>query len=237
MSQMGKGNGFRKIVQNERGDGLMLVIVGILLTAVFLCFVFFDFSTVFINKRVTQTGADSAALAGAKSSSEYMSEVLKEKVEEELEDVTRAWEAYLAAALDEEKSIAELFDEFIESVESSRGKSMPGDVRSYIWSGGGQVEGNPAMRFFFKDEQISTMACKAVRDNLPTSYMEATAFAEKNQNDRLVDYQFLAEEFKIYAKTERKGQFITVPDASVGAISAQASIQIGSPKDVAITCS
>lgn len=229
-------NGFRKIIQNERGDGLMLVMVGILLTSVFICFVFFDFSNVFINKRVTQTGADAAALAGAKSSSEYMSEVLQEKVEEELEDVTRSWEAYLAAALDEEKSIAELFDEFIESVESSRGKSMPGDVRNYIWSGSGQVEGNPALRFFFKDEQISTMACKAVRDNLPTSYMEATAFAEANQNDQLVDYQFLADEFKIYAKTERKGQYITVPDSSVKAISAQASIQIGSPKDVKITC-
>ena len=114
---------------------------------------------------------------------------------------------------------------------------MPGDVRSYIWSGEGQVEGNPAMRFFFKDNQISAMACKAVRDNLPTSYTEATTFAEKNQNDRLVDYQFLEDEFKIYAKTERNGQYITVPDSSVRAISAQASIQIGSPKDVEITCS
>ncbi len=109
---------------------------------------------------MTQTGADSAALAGAKSSSEYMSEVLKEKVEEELDDVTQSWEAYLAAVMDEEGvSIADLFDEFIESVENSRGKSMPGDVRNYIWNGGGQVEGNPAMLFFFKDNQISTMAC------------------------------------------------------------------------------
>ncbi|MFC5588825.1 pilus assembly protein TadG-related protein [Sporosarcina soli] len=229
-------NGFRKIIQNERGDGLMLVMVGILLTSVFICFVFFDFSNVFINKRVTQTGADAAALAGAKSSSEYMSEILQEKVEEELEDVTRSWEAYLAAALDEEKSIAELFDEFIESVENSRGKSMPGDIRNYIWSGSGQVEGNPALRFFFKDNEISVMACKAVRDNLPSSYREATAFAEENQNDRLVDYQFLEDEFKIYAKTERNGQYITVPDSSVKAISAQASIQIGSPKDVQIAC-
>lgn len=235
---MSKMNGFRKVVQNERGDGLMLVMVGILLASIFICFVFFDFSTTFINKRVTQTGADSAALAGAKSSSDYMSEVLKEKVEEELQDVTQSWEAYLAAAMDAEgKSIADIFDEFIESVENSRGESMPGDVRSYIWSGEGQVEGNPAMRFFFKDNQISAMACKAVRDNLPTSYTEATTFAEKNQNDRLVDYQFLEDEFKIYAKTERNGQYITVPDSSVRAISAQASIQIGSPKDVEITCS
>lgn len=235
MSKMG---GFRKIIRNERGDGLMLVMVGILVASVFICYVFFDFSTVFVNKRVTQTGADSAALAGAKSSSEYMSEVLKEKVEEELEDVTRSWEAYLAAAMDEEGiSITDLFNEFIENVENSRGKSMPGDVRNYIWNGSGQVEGNPAMRFFFKDDQISTIACKAVRDNLPTSQSEAMAFAEKNQNDGLVDYQFLEDEFKIYAKTERKGQFITVPDSSVGAISAQASIQIGSPKDVVIRCS
>ena len=235
---MSKWNGFRKIVQNERGDGMMLVMVGILVASVFICYVFFDFSTVFVNKRVTQTGADAAALAGAKSSSEYMSEVLKEKVEEELDDVTRSWEAYLAAAMDAEGvSITDLFDEFIVSVENSRGASMPDDIRTYIWNGSGQVEGNPAMRFFFKDEQISTMACKAVRDNLSTSKIEASAFAEKNQNDQLVDYRFLEDEFKIYAKTERKGQFITVPDSSVGAISAQASIQIGSPKDVEITCS
>ena len=61
-------NYIRKYVQNERGDGLMLVIIGMLFTSIFLCFVFFDFSNVFINKRVTQTGADLAALAGASSS-------------------------------------------------------------------------------------------------------------------------------------------------------------------------
>ena len=30
---MSKMNGFRKVVQNERGDGLMLVMVGILLAS------------------------------------------------------------------------------------------------------------------------------------------------------------------------------------------------------------
>jgi len=235
-------NYIRKYVQNERGDGLMLVIIGMLFTSIFLCFVFFDFSNVFINKRVTQTGADSAALAGARSSSEYMSEVLKEKVEEELQSLLQSWEDFLTAALataedlEEKKSVAEIFDEFIEGIETSLGKSMPGDVKSYVWSGGGEVEGNPALLFFFKDNQISTMACQAVLENLTESYNEAVTFAEANQNDRIVGYEFLKEEFKIYAKTDRKGQYITVPDKSVSAISAQASVQIGSPKGVTITC-
>lgn len=232
-------------LKNERGDGLMLVIIGMLFVSIFICFLFFDFSNVFISKRVSQTGADAAALAGARSSSEYMGDVLKEKVEDQLDSLAQAWES-IKEAFDrnsddddeegETRSIEEIFDEFISSIESSLGKSMPGDVRSYIWNGSGGVKGTPALLFFFKDSQISDFACKAVRDHLQTSRQEAVIFTEKNQNDRLVDYQFLEDEFKIYAKTERNGQYITVPDSSVSAISAQAAVQIGSPKGVKIEC-
>ena len=156
------------------------------------------------------------------------SEVLKEKVEEELQSLLQSWEDFFAAAedLEEKKSVAEIFDEFIEGIETSLGKSMPGDVKSYVWSGGGEVEGNPALLFFFKDNEISLMACHAVVENLTESYNEAVTFAEANQNDRIVEYEFLKEEFRIYAKTDRKGQYITVPDKSVSAISAQASFKL-----------
>lgn len=233
-------------LKNERGDGLMLVIIGMLFVSIFICYLFFDFSNVFISKRVSQTGADAAALAGARSSSDYMSEVLQGKVEEELESLADAWEAireaFEAAGEDDEedgdtRTIEEVFDEFISSIESSKGKTMPGDIRSYIWDGSGEVEGTPALLFLFKDPQISDMACKAVRDHLLTSRQEAVSFTELNQNDRLVDYQFLEDEFKIYAKTERDGKYITIPDSSVSGISASAAVQIGSPKGVKINCS
>lgn len=235
----------KRYLKNERGDGLMLVIIGMLFVSIFICYLFFDFSNVFISKRVSQTGADAAALAGARSSSDYMSEVLKGKVEDELESLADAWEAvreaFEAARGDDEegetRTIEEVFDEFISSIESSKGKSMPGDIRSFIWNGSGEVEGTPALLFLFKDPQISDMACKAVRDHLFTSRQEAVSFTEKNQNDRLVDYQFLEDEFKIYAKTERDGKYITIPDSSVSGISASAAVQIGSPKGVKISCS
>ncbi|MFS0690194.1 pilus assembly protein TadG-related protein [Sporosarcina sp. 179-K 8C2 HS] len=234
----------KRYLNNERGDGLMLVIIGMLFVSIFICFLFFDFSNVFISKRVSQTGADAAALAGARSSSDHMSEVLKEKVEDELDSLAAAWEAikeaFEHASGDDEgetRSIGEIFDDFISAIESSKGKSMPGDIRSYIWNGSGEVEGTPALLFLFKDPQISEMACKAVRDHLHTSRQEAVSFAEKNQNDRLVDYQFLEDEFKIYAKTERDGKYITVPDSSLSGISASAAVQIGSPKGVKISCS
>lgn len=235
----------KRYLKNERGDGLMLVIIGMLFVSIFICYLFFDFSNVFISKRVSQTGADAAALAGARSSSDYMSEVLKEKVEDELESLADAWEAireaFEAARGDDEegetRTIEEVFDEFISSIESSKGKSMPGDIRSYIWNGSGEVEGTPALLFLFKEPQISDMACKAVRDHLFTSRQEAVSFTEKNQNDRLVDYQFLEDEFKIYAKTERDGKYITIPNSSVSGISASAAVQIGSPKGVKISCS
>lgn len=235
----------KRYLKNERGDGLMLVIIGMLFVSIFICYLFFDFSNVFISKRVSQTGADAAALAGARSSSDYMSEVLKEKVEDELESLADAWEAireaFEAARGDDEegetRTIEEVFDEFISSIESSKGKSMPGDIRSFIWNGSGEVEGTPALLFLFKDPQISDMACKAVRDHLFTSRQEAVSFTEKNQNDRLVDYQFLEDEFKIYAKTERDGKYITIPNSSVSGISASAAVQIGSPKGVKISCS
>ncbi|MCM3636243.1 pilus assembly protein TadG-related protein [Sporosarcina luteola] len=235
----------KRYLKNERGDGLMLVIIGMLFVSIFICFLFFDFSNVFISKRVSQTGADAAALAGARSSSDYMSEVLKEKVEDELESLADAWEAIKEALGSsssdgeegETRTIEEIFDEFIRGIESSKGKSMPGDIRSFIWNGSGEVKGTPALIFLFKDPQISEMACKAVRDHLHTSRQEAVSFTEKNQNDRLVDYQFLEEEFKIYAKTERDGKYITVPDSSLSGISASAAVQIGSPKGVKISCS
>lgn len=236
----------KQYLKNERGDGLMLVMLGMLFVSIFICYLFFDFSNVFISKRVSQTGADAAALAGARSSSDYMSEVLKERVEDELESLADAWEAIKEACEqagvdgdeddDETCSIEEEFEKFISGIESSKGKSMPGDIRSYIWNGSGEVEGNSALRFLFKDPQISEMACKAVRDHLSTSRKEAVSFTEQNQNDRLVDYQFLEDEFKIYAKTERDGKYITIPDSSVSGISASAAVQIGSPKDVKINC-
>jgi len=232
-------------LKNERGDGLMLVIIGMLFVSIFICYLFFDFSNVFISKRVSQTGADAAALAGARSSSEYMSEVLQEKVEDELQSLADTWEAIREAFEEssgddedvETRTIEEVFDEFISSIESSKGKSMPGDIRSYIWNGSGEVKGTPALLFLFSDSQISDMSCKAVRDHLFTSRQEAISFTEKNQNDRLVDYQFLEDEFKIYAKTERDGKYITIPDSSVSGISASAAVQIGSPKGVKISCS
>lgn len=238
-------NYMKRYVKNERGDGLMIVMIGMLFVSIFICFMFFDFSTVFISKRVSQTGADAAALAGARSLSDHMSEVLKEKVEDELTGLAEAWEAIKEAfeqssddddEEEETRTIEEVFDEFVSAVESSKGKPMPGDVRSYIWSGSGEVKGTPALIFFFKDTQISEMACNAVSDHLHTSRQEAEAFTEVNQNDRLVDYQFLEDEFKIYAKTERSGKYITVPDTSVSAVSAQAAVRIGSPKGVKIEC-
>src|SRR5699024_6624107 len=52
---------------------------------IFLSFMFFDFSTVFMNKRISQTGADAAAMAATEQLKNSYEEDLKDEMEDRLE--------------------------------------------------------------------------------------------------------------------------------------------------------
>lgn len=54
----------KKYLRNENGS-TYLVIFGIMMVGIILSLVLFDFSSVFMTKRVSQTSADAASLAAA----------------------------------------------------------------------------------------------------------------------------------------------------------------------------
>lgn len=236
-------------LKNEKGSGTTVMMVGMVLAALFLAIIFFDFSTVFVNKRVTQTGADAAALAAAKSSTVSVREELKEETQEELDDLGERWEDFLEAANEPGEppaegetpppapTIEELLRDFIEMIERQKGKTMPGSIKSWLKNHSVSVEAEEAMKFFFSDDEVSDMSCKAVRDQLDEARDEAEKFAERNDNDRVIDFQFIPDEFRIYVETDRKGKYTTVSDDSVPAISSESSARIGEPAGFDISCS
>ncbi|MBT2663080.1 pilus assembly protein TadG-related protein [Bacillus sp. ISL-45] len=209
----------KNYLNNERGSGMLIIMVGMLIAAIFIALMFFDFSNVFINKRVTQTGADSAALAAAKSSKDTMKETLQEKTQEELDALGEAWEQFLEDSADSEPpaegeepppppSESELLAEFVEMMEDNYdGRNMPGDMLSWILDHSVEVKAKTAMKFFFDDDGVRDIACKAVRDNLTDARKEAEKFAKENQNDKIKQMTFIPEDFRIYVVTERKGQY------------------------------
>lgn len=252
---------WNQYVRNERGSGMTILVIGLLMATIFLTFIFFDFSNVFINKRVTQTGADAAALAAAKSSRISMKEELKKETEKELDELGKRWEAFLSSSEEKEKdkekekekekekgkpkdekdepapTTDELLEKFVESEESSHGgRTIPGDMKSWLLDHSTEVEANSAMKFFFDDEGVSKIACKAVRDNFDSAKKEADKFAEENNNDRVKTLTFIADEFRVFASTERKGDYTTVSSDAVPAISSESSARIGEPKGFRISC-
>lgn len=239
-------------LHNERGSGTLIIMVGMVIAAIFFGFLFFDFSNVFINKRVTQTGADAAAIAAAQTSNDYMKGYLREKTQEELDHLGEEWEKFLAETLaayaddgdpetpaPEPPPIEVILGWFVNMKEAALGKSMPGDVRAWLLNRSITVKAATAMKFFFEDDDVSKMSCKAVNDNWTTvkyaAYgnksvvKSAEEYAKKNQNDKLTDIKLIGDGFRIYVETERKGKYTTVPNSEVPAITSESSAKIGEP--------
>ncbi|WP_102349126.1 pilus assembly protein TadG-related protein [Bacillus sp. Marseille-P3661] len=226
------------LVNNERGSGTVIIMVCMVLAAIFLGLLFFDFSNVFINKRVTQTGADAAAMAAAKTANSYMRIDLQDKTQEALDDLGDRWDDFFQDALDafnagtgpDPYPIEDLLDDFVTIVENELGKSMPGDVKAWILNHAESVTAETAMKFFFNDDEVNEMACNAVKLHLDEAEQEAEKYALKNQNDKLIEMTFIPEDFRIYVQTERKGKYTTVSDNMVPAVTSESSAKIGDPK-------
>ncbi|WP_449621934.1 pilus assembly protein TadG-related protein [Robertmurraya sp. Marseille-Q9965] len=254
-----KTNKLKSYLKNERGSGTLLIMVGMVLAAIFFGLLFFDFSNVFINKRVTQTGADAAAIAAAKTANEYMKDELQTKTQDELDKLGKEWEKFLENALEDLKeeeeeseedgdegeetpppdppSTEELLELFVDMKENVMGKSMPGDVRAWLLNHSVKVKAMTAMKFFFDDDEVNDMSCKVVRKHLEDAREEAEEYAEKNQNDHVAEFTFIPEDFRIYVETDRRGKYTTVPDGEVPAITSESSAKIGDPEGYTISCS
>ena len=106
----------------------------------FFSFLFFDFSNVFINKRVTQTGADAAAIAAAQEANKHMKEYLQEETQDKLDSLGDEWE----------NAVDISFDEFIQMVEYRLNKPMPNDIKAWLTNHSIDVKAETAMKFFFQ---------------------------------------------------------------------------------------
>jgi len=242
-------------IKNERGSGTVIIMIGLVLAAIFLALMFFDLSNVFINKRVTQTGADAAALAAAQTANKHMREDLKTETQKKLDELGERWEDFLENALkaisedddddkdkgkdkdDEDKkeppeppTTEEILEEFVKMVEAELGKPMPGDIKAWLLDHSVKVKAETAMKFFFEDDEVSDMACSSVINHWEKAKQKAESYAKKNQNDELTQIRFIPEDFRVFVETERKGKYTTVSDDDVPAVTSESSVKIGEPK-------
>ncbi|MCA0989595.1 pilus assembly protein TadG-related protein [Guptibacillus algicola] len=219
----------RSYLKNEQGNSMLLIMVGLLVVSIFISFAFFDFFNVFISKRVSQTSADSAVLAASREARKSYDEVIKDKLENRLEDIKQN-------VANEELEDADIGG-WLESEIEGGDDSYRSEVEKWIKEGDGvDLDANKLLLYFYNEEEISEIACEAVRGNMSEIEDAANRYAKKNGADRNVRVEFEEETFSIYVQSERKGSYVTVEDSQFEGIKADAAAGIGTPVGIDISC-
>ncbi|WP_270182999.1 pilus assembly protein TadG-related protein [Alkalihalobacillus sp. CinArs1] len=219
----------RSYLKNEQGNSMLLIMVGLLVVSIFISFAFFDFFNVFISKRVSQTSADSAVLAAAKEAKNSYDKELREELEERLEELE---ERFSSEELTDDEIGNWLEDEIEGSDDSYRST-----VEKWLKEGDSvDLDANELLLFLYEEDEISEIACDAVRGNMSDIEDAANRYAKKNGADRNVRVEFDEETFSIFVESERKGSYVTVEDSQFDGIKADASAGIGTPVGIDITC-
>ncbi|MCF6139559.1 CS domain-containing protein [Pseudalkalibacillus berkeleyi] len=234
----------KKYLKNERGGGMLFIIVGMLLASIFISFMFFDFFNVYISKRVSQTSADAAALAAAKEAREVYEEEYTSMIKTELEGLRDLFDDEKAAGEEEEGEEGDpppeedsLLDSIIDEVNKSyKEATMPPNLRDWLEDPEVKVDPVEALKYFYDEDELSTVACSSVSNNMDRIRKAAEEYAKKNGADKNVMVKFDKKKFRIIVESEKKGTYVTAEDSLFDGIKADASATIKRPKKIDISC-
>ncbi|MCR2823704.1 pilus assembly protein TadG-related protein [Lederbergia panacisoli] len=254
-----------RYVRNEKGNTL-LVIIGLLVGAIFISFIFFDFFTTYASKRVSQTSADAAVLAAANEIKDVYDEKLKSEIEIRMDRLREVANEFVQEKIDE------IMDDNTEEDEDGNPipppsltareldtiwkwamdkMQIPNELRKAVRYSYEEVNANLALRYFFKNvwykewfsrevKEINDVACEAIKKSEPRWTDAATYFAVKNGAEEDIDIIFKGKEFKVMARVKKSASFITVKDQSFGSgeqdVFAEAEASIKTPKEIDIKC-
>ncbi len=220
---------FITYLRNERGNSILMIMVGLLIMSIFLSFAFFDFFNVFISKRVSQTSADSAVLAAAKEAKKSYDDELKDELEDRLQELEQTFSTEEL----EDDDIRDWLDDEIDGEDDAyRSK-----VEKWLEDNDTvELDANKLLLYLFKKDEISEMACEAVKGNMSAIKQAADDYARRNGADRNVNVEFDEEKFSIFVESERNGTYVTVEDSQFEGIKADASAQIRKPAGIDISC-
>ncbi|HLU21210.1 MAG TPA: pilus assembly protein TadG-related protein [Bacillaceae bacterium] len=227
-----------RYLKNEKGNTL-LVILGVLVGAIFISFIFFDFFTTFANKRVSQTGADAAALAAANEIKEVYDEKLRSEIEirmghlretanefvdEILEEISEDYEDSLED-LDEDDPIPDPPDIDMDAIWNQvlNRMDIPHELRDAVRYEWVEIDAMAALEYFFENvwyldwfsnqvKEINEVACEAIINAEDQWTDAAKHYATKNGSDEDVDVVFKGDEFKVMVRVKKPASFITVSD-------------------------
>ncbi|RNA66843.1 pilus assembly protein TadG-related protein [Alteribacter keqinensis] len=234
----------KKVLKEERGSTL-LVIVGVLMIAIFLSFIFFDMFTTFANKRVSQTSADAGAIAAANQIRDAYEEELTDEILSRFDDLAddigdelddRLEELLDARDEDEEEDEEEideddLLDEIYDDWE------IPDSILERLKDPTAEIDVVDAILYFFEGDHgdVTAIMCRGVQQRWGSIEEAATYFAEKNgavnegPDDVIVRFPYNNEmRVQVYAK--RNPSYVTVSseDLSNNDLYAQAAANVES---------
>ncbi|WP_246202610.1 pilus assembly protein TadG-related protein [Virgibacillus doumboii] len=249
---------FKKYVHNEDG-ATIFIMFGIFAGIVLIGFVFFDMTSVFSERRMSQTGSDAAAIAAALEAEKSYKEDLEEDVAEKLEDLfgdleehKEDWEEDQededsednGDGNDEESNNddewEEEFDDWIEDREDDHDHQMPGSIIKYLKGETTDVDINDAIKFLWDTGDLSDMVCETVGDHEDEMREAAQEFADRNgiENDISIVFPVEDEGFTVGVRTKAtiNDSFFEGVNTDELKVPAHAIANIQEPEGVNIDC-
>lgn len=231
----------KSLLRDQQG-GSMIIVIGLVMGAILLSFVFFDMFTVLMNKRVSQTSADAAVLGAVQEMKEIYESRLREKIEEELIDLGDRIEAEvqriiaeLLDAIDEENPEPPEIDPEAIRQQVMNSMGIPSAIQCRFTHPKCPLNASVALEYFFGHETTTRLACQAIRERWSRVEQVAQYYATTNGAKDEIELTFpYNNQFAVFASVKTEASFTTVDDSSFAAgardVTASAAAQVTYPQ-------